>query len=102
PGDDAAVVEAHNELGPQLDGSANTFDDADDVGRDAARRHEVEHADRAVRALPRRLEDERVLEVALGAERAGVRRREQPAAVVRVAEQRGEARAGVEARETEP
>ena len=77
------------------------LDDPDDVGRIVTRRHEVEHAHRALVRLPRRLEHERVLEVAARRRAAG-RGCEQPAAVVLVAEQRGEAGTGVEAGEAEP
>src|SRR5581483_12137337 len=77
------------------------LDDADDVGRLPARRHEVEHADGALVRLPGRLEDERVVEIP-AADRAALGRREQPASVLRAAEERGEAGAGVEAREAEP
>ena len=72
PRDDAAVVEADRQLRAEVDAALDALDDADDVGRLAARRHEVEDArDRAVLRLPARLEDERVVEVAARARRRG-------------------------------
>ena len=68
----------------------------------AARRHEVDDADDAVVGRPRRLEDERVVAVAPLRSPRRVVGREQPAAVLGRAEERGEAGAGVEAREAEP
>src|SRR5581483_10134248 len=85
----------------ERDPAADSLDDADEVGRRRPRRHEVEHAGNAVLRLPRRLEDERVVEVAARA-RPSADGCELPAAVLRSAEQRGEARAGVEARQAEP
>ena len=41
----------------------DAFDDAHDVRRLAARRHEVEHAHRALVGLPDRLEHERVVQI---------------------------------------
>ncbi len=97
-----AVVEPDHELRRNLDLAANALDDPGEDGVVGARRHEVDHAHRAVVELERRLEDERVGPVPAADPRAVVRRREQPASVLRSAEQRGEARARVEPGEAEP
>ena len=61
PRDDRAVVEAQHELASaSATVPADALDDAHDVGRLVARRHEVDHADRAVGGLQLGLEDERV------------------------------------------
>ena len=102
PWNDAAVAEADRQLGAELDTALHALDDAHHVGRPAARRHEVEYPrDRAVLRLPRGLEDERIVEVATGV-RGRNRRSEEPAAVLGVAEEGGEAGSGVEAGEAEP
>ena len=64
PGHDLAVVEADHELGAHRHRALDALDDADDVGRVAPRRHEVDHADGPVRRLVERLEHERVVAVA--------------------------------------
>ena len=102
PRHDPAEVEPDHELGAHLDLPGEAFDDADDVRRAPARRHEVDHADAPAGELVHRLEDERV--VAVAPRRAHRRRggREQPASVVLGAEDGGEAGARVEAREATP
>ena len=102
PGDDAAVVEADHELHPHRHAPLEPFDDPDDVRSLAARGHEVDHADAAVLGVEVELVHERVLSVpALDSLDLAVGR-EQPAAVLLVPQQRGEAGARVEAREAEP
>ncbi len=102
PRDDRAVVEAEHELHPHRHAPLEPLDDPDDVGIVAAWRHEVGHANAAVLGVEVELVDERALPVAaLDALDLAVGR-EQPAAVALVPEQRGEARARVEAREAEP
>ena len=94
PGDDATIVEAHRQLGPEMDAALDALDDAHDVGCLTPRRHEVQDARyRAVLRLPGRLEDERVVEVAARVRRRR-RRGDEPAAVVGLAEECGEAGAG--------
>src|SRR6185437_16585948 len=44
PGDDASVVEADRQVRAEVDAALHAFDDAHEVGRVAARRHEVEDA----------------------------------------------------------
>ena len=51
PGQDQAVVEADDELHRDRHAAAHALDDAHDVERLVARRHEVEDADRALGAL---------------------------------------------------
>ena len=102
PGDDAAVVEAEDELHPHRHAPLEPLDDPDDVGSVAAWGHEVDDANAAVLGVEVELVHERVLSVAaLDALDLAVGR-EQPAAVALVPEQRGEAGARVEAREAEP
>ena len=102
PGHDRAVVEAEHELHPHLDASADALDDAHEVGLRLARRHEVDEPHGTVVRLELGLEDERVAAV-LAARRAELARRlDRPVAVLRVAEQRGEERARVEARQAQP
>ena len=102
PGNDRAVVEAQDELGAHRDLAALADHEAHDVGRLAAQRHEVEHADDAVLRLVRRLEHERVLAVGARRLRVPIDGPEQPAPVLRPAQKRGEARASIEARPAQP
>ena len=64
PRDRRAVVEADDELRAHVHLAPQAFDDAHDVRRLAAGRHEVDQADRAGIGLPVRLEDERAWPVA--------------------------------------
>ncbi len=102
PGHDRPVIEAQDELGAHRDLAAFAHDQAHDVGRLAARRHEVDHGDDAILRFVRRLEDEGIL--AVGTRRLGVPvdGPEQPAAVLGRAEQRGKASPAVESGPTEP
>src|SRR5258708_19545764 len=79
PWDDRAVVEANHELRAHAYLAAHALDDPHDVGRRAARRHEVEHADGALLGLPGRLEPQRVLQVPARRRAAATRRDEPPA-----------------------
>ena len=102
PGDDRAVVEPDGQAHPHRHASGDALDDADDVGRLAPRRHEVDQADRAVLGVELRLEDERVVPVGPARRRDRGCGGERPPTVLLVAEERREAGAGVEAREAEP
>src|SRR4029079_8762529 len=82
--------------------SAAADDDARDVGRVAAERHEVDERDGALGRLEVRFEDERMLTIAPADRRIGRARRDQPPSVFRPAEEGGEAGARVEARPAEP
>ena len=64
PRDDVSEVVADDELRSHRHFAVQSFDDAHDVGRLAARRHEVDHADGSGVRLVHRLEDERVAPVA--------------------------------------
>ena len=87
PRDDAPVVEADRQLRAEADAALDALDDPHDVRRFPARRHEVEDArNGAVLRRPRRLEDERVVEVAA---RARCRRRRLRAASGRSRGRRG-------------
>ena len=102
PGHDRAVVEAEHKLHPHLDTSTDSLDDPHQVGLRLAWRHEVDEPHGTVVRLQLGLEDERVASV-LAARRAELARRlDRPVAVLRVAEQRGEERARVEARQAQP
>ena len=102
PGHDRAVVEAEHELHPHLDTSTDSFDDPHEIGLRLARRHEVDEPHGTVVGLQLGLQDERVAPV-LAARRAELARRlDRPVAVLCVAEQCGEERARVEARQAQP
>ncbi len=101
PGHDPAVAEADHELRAHAHPPREPFDDAHDVRRVAAWRHEVDHADAPLCGLPLGLENER--RVAVAADRARrLDRRDEPAPVTPVSEQRREAGVRVEAREAAP
>ncbi len=102
PGDDRAIVEPDAQTHLHRDSPLDALDDAHDVRRLPARRHEIDQAHDAFVAGELRLEDERVAAVS-PPRRGDVRRGpERPSAVLLVAEERGEARARVEARKAEP
>ncbi len=102
PRDDGAVVETEHQLHEHVHASVDALHDADDIGGLAARRHEVDQAHGARTRLELGLQHERVapiaapgrVELALGLDR--------PVPVLGVAEQRGEDRPRVEARQAEP
>ena len=102
PRHDLAVVEADHELGAHRHLAVEALDDPHDVRRAATRRHEVDRAHRSLVGLVDRLQDQRVVAVPARRPVNAGRRREQPAAVIGVAEQRREARTRVEAREAAP
>ena len=102
PGHDRAVVEPDHELHADLDLAVEALDDPDDVGVTAARRHEVDDADAARVGVEVELVHERAVAVAPLHAAHAARGCEQPAALALVAEQGGEAGAGVEARDAEP
>ena len=90
--------EAH----PHRHGPVDALDDAHDVGCAPARRHEVDQPNGALDGVELGLQHERVAAVgATGLDDLGGRG-ERPLAVLGVAEERGEARARVEAWEAEP
>ncbi len=102
PGDDMPVVEADDQLGPHRHSPRDPFHDADDIGRLSPRRHEVDDADAPLRRLVDRLQDQGQGPVAALAAANLRRRRQEPASMLRFAQERGEAGAGVESRETAP
>ena len=69
PRDDRAVVEPDAQAHLHRDGSLDALDDAHDVRRLAARRHEVDQPDAAVVARELGLEDQRVVAVAAAGRR---------------------------------
>jgi hypothetical protein len=102
PRHDAAEVEAQDQLHAHGDAPAQAARDAHHVGRLVADRHRVHHLEHAPVGVEVGLQYERVVAVA-ALDVVGVgRRREQPAAVRRVAQQRREAGGRVEARQAEP
>ncbi len=108
PRDDGAIVEANDELGAHRHAPAQPANDADDVRRPLSplrasrQRHAVGDRDRALRRLERRVEDQRAGPVRARDALDGDAGCDEPAAVLGLAEQRGEARGRVEAGETEP
>ena len=102
PRDDAAEVEAQDQLHPHADAALEAAGDAHDVGRLVADRHRVDDLEHAVGGVEVGLEHERALAVAALGPLDVVGGREQPAPVRLVAEQRGEAGGRVEARQAEP
>ena len=102
PGDDMTVVEADDELGPHRHSPRDPLHDADDIGSLSPRRHEVDDADAPLRRLVDRLQNQGQGPVAaFAAARLGCRRQE-PASMLRLTEEGGEAGAGVESWETAP
>ena len=79
----ASVVEAQHQFGPHPHATALPADEPDDVGVPAARRHEVDDGDRAVRCFDARFEDQGVVAVAAGDASVRIRGFDQPAAVFR-------------------
>ena len=82
--------------------TAQPFDDPDDVDRLVADRHEVDDPHRAFRRLELGLQYERVVAIAPAHRSSAGCGRDQPPAVVLVAEKCGEAGAAVEARRAHP
>ncbi|MEY9737151.1 hypothetical protein ABH985_004940 [Bradyrhizobium ottawaense] len=64
PGDIETEAEADDELHPHLHRAADAADQPHDVGRLAARRHEIDQRDGAALRLETRFEDESVAEIA--------------------------------------
>ena len=73
-----------------------------DVGRVAARRHEIDQVDDAVGGFEPRLQDQRVVPIAARGAGDFARRRDQPAAMLVGAEQGGKAGVGIEGRPAQP
>ncbi len=102
PRDDRAVVEADREVHAHRDAPGDALDDAHDVDAVLSDRHAVGHGDRAVVGDERGLEHEGVVEVAAVRRLDPAGRRELPASVLLVAEDRRERRARVEPRRAPP
>ena len=102
PRDDRAVPEAHDQLHPHRHPATISHHDAKHVRALAVDGHQVEDGDAALLGLELGLEDERAVAVAAAHPLHSSGRRQQPAAVVRRPQERGERRIRVEARETEP
>jgi hypothetical protein len=99
--DDPPVAEPDHDLGANGDATRDPFDNPDDGRRLAARGHEVDDTHPTLARLPLRLEHQR--SVSIPALRlAPLRRRDDPAAVLAVTQQRCESGVGVETRETAP
>ena len=99
---DLAVVESDDPLVPHPQSPGEPLDPPDDVGSPVGDRHEVGDLHRPVRAAVDRLEDERVGHVRPGRSAAILRRPDQPAPVLGLAEQGRETRRRVEPREAQP
>ncbi len=98
----ASVVEADDELHPHRHSAVNALDHPDHVRHDVARRHEVHQAHRPLARLELRLEHQRPLAVPTGGTADLALRRDQPATVALVSEERGEAGRRVEPRHAQP
>ena len=101
PRHDAAVAEAQNELGAHGELAALADDDAHDRRIAGAQRHEIDHRRRAVCGLEMGFENKRIRPVA-ARDLGRFARRDQPATVLRRAEQRGKAGFRIEARPAQP
>ncbi len=108
PGHRRPVVEADDQIQRHRHGAAHALHHPHQVGSRPAYRHAVREADAAFVAVEGRLEDERAGPVApldpqaAAARAVGRRRRDLPASVRAIAEQRGEARTRVEAGQAQP
>ena len=103
PGGQRAVVESEHQLGAHLQAAALAVHEPHDIGTLAARRHEIDDCDGAVRRLEFGLQDQGPIAVAAGDARVRVGGGQQPAAIIIArTEQRGEARGAVEARPAQP
>jgi hypothetical protein len=96
------VVETWKKLRSHSDSTSNSLDDPDDVGGIFAFGHEIDHTNGAAVRLNIVLDDRRSVAVSPGMPACLLPGREQPVAILGTSEQRREAGAGVEARETEP
>src|SRR6185312_218732 len=93
PGHDGAIIESDDELHSHAHPAAHPFDDAHDIPTAARERHEIEQANPALLSVEFSLQNQTVAAVPapyLIHPRGG---RQQPAALIRSAEQRGETRA---------
>jgi hypothetical protein len=104
PRHDRAIAKAHDQLHAHLHPAAHASHRAHDVYAFliVGERHEVGHNDRAILSLERGLEDGGAGQVAPLRALDFAVRRDQPAAVMAVAEQRCETGIGVEARQAQP
>src|SRR5205807_10398497 len=90
------------EVHARRDVSPAPFDDPDDVDRLVADRHEVDDLYRALGCIELGLEHERAIAVSPTRRTASDSRRDLPASVVLLSQERGETRAAVEPRRTQP
>ena len=103
PRRDRPVVRPQRQLHPQRNPPSHALHDPHQPRRTlGAPRHEVDHPNRSVVRLEFGLEHERPRPVAPGRRAHRARRRETPATVPLVADQRGETRRGVVARQAKP
>jgi hypothetical protein len=64
PRHNASVIEAQPQRNPHQHPAGNAFHDANHIGGDTARRHEVDQADRPVRGVPLGVQQQRVAAIA--------------------------------------
>lgn len=102
PGHRVAVVEADRQHGLEVHAPLESFHDARDPDLVAGHRHEVDHACAPRGGMPFGLEHEAAVDIATGARGIGIRRRDTPAAVVLVADQRRETGRRIEPRKACP
>ena len=103
PRNPGAITEADRELHPHDDAPAPSDHEADEVGSLGTRWHELHELDGAVPGLDLALQDQRVASIAPpGDAGLGIDGRQKPSTVALVAEQRREARIGIESRPAKP
>ena len=102
PRNHTAVAEAQHELHAHRHPATQPRHDAHDIRALVPRRHEVGDADRAGGRLELRFQDQRAVAIPSRCPAHRPRGRQQPATLLRRAQQRAEARGVVEARHAEP
>src|SRR6202022_2104406 len=102
PRNDQSVLKTNDQFHLHRHFAAQTFDDANDVGVLATRRHEIDQADCAALGFNFGFDDERVAAVAPPQLVDLLRRREKPMAVFLLADERGETGRRIEARKAKP
>ena len=102
PRNDSSVIEADDQLHFHPDFAVHALNDADDVGICAARRHEIDQADRAGGGFDFRFEDERVAPIAALGLSDFLFRREKPVPVFFFAEERCKTGRRIKTRKAKP
>ena len=96
------VVEAQDELGLHRDTAAQAPDQPDDVGEAVPQSDEIDHLDCTLGSLEHCREDQRAVQITALDSVGGIGRRNQPTAVLGLAEKRCKTGCRIEPRQTEP